>query len=78
MPRYYFHIKSDVDFVEDPEGIELAGDAEAREEAIDAAREMLAERVRRGEVVDGYVIDVHDAAGTKVFTLSFRDVLRLE
>lgn len=78
MPRYYFDIKSNEDFVEDPEGVELKGDGEAREEAIDAAREILAERVRKGEVIDGHVFDVRDDDGTKVFTLPFRDVLRLD
>jgi len=78
MPRYYFHIKSDKDFIEDPEGVELVGDVEAREEALDAAREILADSVRKGEVVDGHVFDVRDADGTKVFTLPFRDVLRLD
>lgn len=78
MPRYYFHIRSHDDFVEDPEGVVLKGDGEAREEAIDAAREMLAERVRKGEVIDGHVFDVRDEDGTKVFSLPFRDVLRLE
>jgi hypothetical protein len=78
MPRYYFHIKSDDDFVEDPEGVLLEGDGEAREEAIDAAREMLAERVRKGEVIDGHVFDVRDEDGTKVLALPFRDVLRLD
>ena len=34
MPRYFFHIKSDDDFVEDPEGVELTGDVEARQEAV--------------------------------------------
>lgn len=78
MPKYFFHITSDEDFVEDLEGVELAGDVEAREEAIDAAREMLSESVRKGEVIDGHVFDVRDAFGTKVFTLPFRDVLRLD
>jgi len=76
MPRYYFHIKSDDDFVEDLEGVELGAQSEAFEEAIDAAREILSERVRRGEVVDGHEFDVHDEHGTKLFTLPFRDVLR--
>lgn len=77
MPRYFFHRRSD-DFVEDTEGVDLPGEVEAREEAVDAAREILAERVRRGEVVDGHAFEVHDEAGTKVFTFPFRDVLRLD
>lgn len=78
MPRYFFHIRSHEDFVEDAEGVDLPGDAEAREEAVDAAREMLAERVRKGEVIDGHAFEVCDDAGTKVFTFPFRDVLRLD
>jgi hypothetical protein len=78
MPRFYFHIVSEMDFLEDAEGVELVGEAEARDEAIDAAREILAERVRKGDVIDGHVFDVRDDTGTKVFTLPFRDVLRLK
>ena len=78
MPRYFFHIKSDDDFVEDPEGVELTGDVEARQEAIDAAREILAERVLKGDVIDGHVFEVCDAKGTKLFSLPFRDVLNLD
>jgi hypothetical protein len=78
MPRFYFHIISDMDFIEDAEGVELVGEAEAREEAIDAAREILAEIVRKGDVIDGQVFDVRDATGTKVFILPFRDVIRLK
>ena len=78
MPRYFFHIRSDDNFVKDAEGVDLPGDVEAREEAADAAREILAERVRKGEVVDGHTFEVHDDAGTKVFTFPFRDVLRLD
>ena len=78
MPRFYFHIKSDNDFVEDLEGVELGGEKEAMDEAIDAAREILSERIRKGEVVDGHVFDVHDASGTKLFSLPFRDVLRFD
>lgn len=78
MPRYFFHIKSDDDFVEDPEGVDLTGDVEARQEAIDAAREILAERVLKGEIIDGHLFEVCDPNGTKVFSLPFRDVLNLD
>lgn len=77
MPKFFFHIKTDDSFVEDLEGVELNGEKEAFDEATDAAREILAERVRSGEVVDGHEFEVRDANGTKVFSLPFRDVLRL-
>jgi len=76
MPRYFFHIKSEDTFVEDLEGVELSGEKEAHAEATDAAREILSERVRKGEVIDGHEFDVHNERGTKLFSLPFRDVLR--
>jgi hypothetical protein len=76
MPRYFFHIRSEDTFVEDLEGLELTGEKEAHAEATEAARELLSERVRKGEVIDGHEFDVHDEEGTKLFTLPFRDVLR--
>ena len=78
MPKYFFHIKSEGSFIEHLEGVELAGDKEAFDEAADAAREILAERVRRGEIVDGEQFDVHDDDGTKLFSLPFRHVLRID
>lgn len=78
MPKYFFHIASSDSFIEDFEGVNLKGEKEAFDEATDAAREMLAERVRKGEVVDGHRFEVHDESGTKLFTLPFRDVLCLE
>jgi hypothetical protein len=76
MPRYFFHIKSESAIVEDLEGVELSGEREAHAEAADAAREILSERVRKGEVIDGHEFEVQDEGGTKLFTLPFRDVLR--
>lgn len=78
MPKFYFHIASSSDFIEDFEGMELPGKQEAVEEANNAAREMLAERIRKGEVVDGYRFEVHDESGTMLFALPFREVLRLD
>ena len=42
----------------------------------DAAREILSERVRKGDEIDGHVFDVYNESGTKLFSLPFRDVLR--
>jgi hypothetical protein len=77
MPKYFFHIKSEDDFLEDLEGVDLRGEKEAFDEATDAAREMLSERVRKGELIDGHEFDVRDERGTTVFLLPFRQVLRL-
>ena len=78
MPRYFFHIVGDGGLVEDLEGVELSGEKEARDEAISAAREIIAESVRKGELIDGHRFEVFDENGTKLFSLPFRNVLRLD
>lgn len=77
MPRYFLHIRSDGRLIEDLEGVDLNGEKEALDEATDAAREILAERVRKGEFIEDEHFEVHDQNGTKLFSLPFRDVLRL-
>jgi hypothetical protein len=34
MPRYYFHLTDGTDVLDDPDGLELPGDAAAQEEAV--------------------------------------------
>ena len=53
MPRSYFHVRSGDVLREDPEGSELHSDAEALQEAIEAARKLIANRFRAGYPVDG-------------------------
>ena len=56
MQRYYFHIRKGDTLEEDIEGAEFPSPYAAREEAIQAAREILAERVLTGQLVDGEVL----------------------
>ncbi|WP_409566761.1 DUF6894 family protein [Rhizobium leguminosarum] len=53
LPKYFFHIRRKDVFEEDLEGVDLASPEQASEEAIAAAREIVAERIRRGESADG-------------------------
>ncbi|WP_376774830.1 DUF6894 family protein [Rhizobium laguerreae] len=46
LPKYFFHIRRNDVFEEDPEGIDLASPELAFEEATAAAREIVAERIR--------------------------------
>ncbi|WP_376776766.1 DUF6894 family protein [Rhizobium laguerreae] len=48
MPKYFFHVRRNDVFEEDVEGIDLATPDQAREEAIAAAREIVAERICAG------------------------------
>ena len=78
MARFFFHIRSHEEFVRDEEGVEMPNARAALLEAEDAAREILSEKVRKGEVIDGNEFEVHDELGTRLFTLPLRDVLRLD
>jgi hypothetical protein len=53
MPLFYFHVRKDGLLEKDPEGIGLDSIKKAKEEAIQGAREILAEKLPAGEVVDG-------------------------
>jgi hypothetical protein len=70
MPRYFFHINDGKD-IPDTEGVELPGLAEAREQAITSAGEMIR---HTGSVVWSgaeWSMHVTDEAGRSVFTLRF-------
>ena len=77
MRRYFFHIR---DFVEadDPEGIELADDVEAREYAREAARDLVCASIKeRGAFNLDHRIDVADEPGTILFAVTFREAFTI-
>ncbi|UVC12399.1 hypothetical protein IHQ71_30830 (plasmid) [Rhizobium sp. TH2] len=78
MPQFYFHIRDHDKLIPDLEGVEMPGARAALEEAKDAAREILAAQVRRGDVIDGHEFEVWDELGTKLFTVPFRSVLKFD
>jgi len=63
-------------YISDAEGQEHADLAAAKEEAEIAAREMLAETVKRGHLIDNRRFEITDASGIVCATVPFRDVLR--
>jgi len=77
MPRYYLHIRDGSSFYEDLEGSDLKDLDAARAAAADGAREILAERVRMGLLIDGQKFEICDGAGTLLATVSFKSVLKL-
>jgi hypothetical protein len=77
MPRFYFHIVDGTDFIEDPDGSELADLDAARAEALHSARHLLADKVRAGEVVDGARFEIRNSDGLLLATVMFRDAIRL-
>jgi hypothetical protein len=77
MPRYYFHIRSSAGLIRDPDGTELPDLAAALAEAERSARDLLADLLKAGDVVDGQAFEISDAEGSVLARLPFRDVLRL-
>jgi predicted N-acetyltransferase YhbS len=75
MPRYYFHIHRPEGTLEDDEGSDLPNIDAVREEAITAVREIVAERVRRGDDADGDELRVADDSGRVVLTVPFREAI---
>jgi hypothetical protein len=78
MPKYFFHIRRNDVFEEDLEGIDLASPERARDEAVAAAREIVAERIRRGDPVDGATFEIMTEEGSLVATVPFRSAVGLE
>ncbi len=58
MPRYFFHVRDAECFSADTEGAVLSNDERACIEATQAAREMLAEKILRDEIIDGAEFEV--------------------
>jgi hypothetical protein len=75
MPRFYFYLKESGRMVSDEEGLELASAEVARVEAMDAAREILAQSVRSGEDPDVESLIVTDEDGHPIMSVSLKDVL---
>ena len=75
--RYYFNVRTGSELIVDDEGIELPDLEGVAEEAIRAAQDLLADRVKHGQRVDDGVFEVLDRRGVTVMTMPIRSVLRL-
>lgn len=73
--RHFFHIRDGYSLITDPDGTELDCLATATEEARQHAREMLAEKLKSGQSVNGQVFEIADETGEIVGRVAFRDVL---
>jgi hypothetical protein len=82
MQRYYFHIRTGAELEQDREGAEFPSVDAARREAIQAAREILAERLLAGEAIDGEAIDgeafeITTREGAVIEVMPFKSVIRM-
>lgn len=76
--RYYFHVRGHEGLALDPEGAEFETLEAAYDEAFQAAREILADRLLRGEVIDGEVFEITMENGEIAGTVPFREVVRFD
>ena len=76
MPRYFLHVNERSALLVDPDGQECADLAAARQEATEAARDLMAERLRAGEPLGLHrEMIIADEHGTTFATLSFHEVV---
>lgn len=78
MPRYFFHVRDADGLSLDTEGAVLSSDEGAFIEAVQAAREMLAEKILKNEVVDGAEFEVVRSDGVLVAKIPLKSVVRFE
>lgn len=75
MPRYFFHIRQGDELFTDDEGEELADLNAVRNEAVESARELMADDVAQGRPSELRVFEVTDEHGNTVLTLPFEDAI---
>jgi hypothetical protein len=66
MPRYYFHLTDGKDVLKNSKGLELPGNAAAREEAVVLARDLKDGKVMPGRKWRGWSVAIIDQHGHRV------------
>jgi uncharacterized protein DUF6894 len=74
MPRFFLHLRDGGQLLEDPEGSELPGLDAARADALAAAREIAAERLKAGAPPIAGEFEIRDGAGRLLATVPFPQV----
>lgn len=77
MPHFYLNVRDADGLLEDPEGSDLPDLDAAHLQALEGARDILAEMLRKGEVLDRQTIEITDEAGAVLAVVRFRDAFRL-
>ncbi|WP_380070842.1 DUF6894 family protein [Dankookia sp. GCM10030260] len=75
MPRFFFHSRTDTALAEDPEGAEFPTLEAARTEAIASLRQLTADALRQNLPARNHHIDICDAAGRLLATVSAQDAI---
>ena len=77
MPRFFFNIYDEVATI-DEVGVDLPDVAAAREAAIEEARAVIGEAVKRGRIDLSHRIEVEDEARRPVLMLPFSAAIEIE
>ena len=77
MPLFFMHVCNGNGFVEDQEGVELPDQDFARVKAVEAARGIMAEDLRKGELDLSSFIEVEDQEHNHLFTLHFSEAVTM-
>ncbi|MDI6028684.1 hypothetical protein QBK99_21145 [Corticibacterium sp. UT-5YL-CI-8] len=75
MPRYFFHLVKRTEVLRDDEGSELPDLEQARLEALNDARHLMAEAIRSGKDISSRSVQICDEAGNILLLLPFVDAL---
>jgi hypothetical protein len=78
MPRYHFNIRDAGKLEEDPDGTEFGSLDDAHQAAIKAARELIADMVLAGDVIDGQSFEITTDEGAIVLQVPFKSALKLQ
>lgn len=78
MPRFYLHIRDGHELIKDGDGVDLPDVNSAQEEALASAREIFADLIRAGKLLDGRQFEIVNEVGQVVATIPFRAALKLD
>ena len=77
MSRYFVHFTSADEFYEDLEGVELAGQAAARDYAVQDACYLMREGFARPAEWPAWRVEIVDESGRRLLVLSFAELANL-
>jgi hypothetical protein len=75
MTRYFFHIRRNDETVLDEEGDEFASLDDARVSAVNAIRELVAAKIKRGLMILNEHMEVRDESDALHLVISFHEVI---
>lgn len=78
MPRYYFHLTDGKQVLTNHKGIDLAGNAAARADAVNLARDLKHGAAMPGFDWAGWFVAIIDEHGKKIDAISIADTLEPE